>query len=134
MSKMAQGSGSIELITRLYKEERTLLRRKGVRVRVDKISSDGRYALCTVLQVRRPLFRSAPGSQELVSLAHMALNRLHQLGLKPFVSVALRGSVTVFAPLDANDPFRLRRALSEAGREDLLLADAEPRSGQPAAH
>jgi hypothetical protein len=97
-----------------------LLRRHGVRLRVDKITADGRNAICSACQVRRPIFRSMLSSDELIAIAHTALIPLHLIGLRPLVSALSPEPKQVFAPIGKNDPFLLCHALREAGTLEVL--------------
>jgi hypothetical protein len=108
---------SSELIAHLRKHERTLLRKYGVRLRVDKITADGKSALCSIAQVRRPWFRSMRSAQELIDLAHRALMPLHQVGLSPLISGLPEQPKAAFPAVEKSDPFGIHRALRHAGLE-----------------
>lgn len=110
-----------DLLAQLCRKERSLLRRHGVRLRVDKITADGRSAICSAGQVRRGFLRSALSTEKLVSLAHAALVPLNQVGLQPFVSVLVDEPRSTFTSRKEEDPFGLRNALREAGMEEMLL-------------
>ena len=88
-----------------------LLRKYGVRLRVDKITSDGKSALCSIAHVCRPWFRALRTGEELVALAHAALAPLYRVGLTPLVSSLPRQPKASFSTLDKNDPFGLGCAL-----------------------
>lgn len=105
------------LIDHLGQKERLLLRRHGVRLRVDGITRDGRYALCTACQVRRPLLRLRLSNIELVAIAHSAFARLNRFGVQTLIAVVPKGPLTVFPDLDPNDPFKLHVALRASMRE-----------------
>ena len=108
-----------ELLYHLRKRERMLLGRYGVRLRVDKITADGKSALCSIAQVRRPWFRSARSADELIELAHDALMPLHHVGLSPLVSVLPGRPKAEFPAMDKNDPFNVHHALLHVGLEAL---------------
>lgn len=112
---MEQRTFSSDLLALLCQYERMLLRRYGVRLRVDKITRDGKNALCSIAQVRRTWFRSARSTGELIELAQNALMPLHQVGLSPLVSTLPRQPSATFPALDKNDPFGIHRALRHAG-------------------
>ncbi len=110
-----------DLIAHLCAQERRLLRRHGVRLRLEKITTDGQNAFCSVGQVRRPFFRSMLSVDELIALAHTALVSLHWVGLRPLISALPPGSKKTFAPTDKNDPFGFCHAIRDAGTEEVLL-------------
>lgn len=103
-----------ELIDHLTAQERQLLRKHGVRLRVDKITSDGRYALCSSCQTKRPLFRPLLSNVALVALAHRAFVRLNIFDMQTLISVVPKGPLTPFLAVDPRDPFQLIKALSSA--------------------
>jgi hypothetical protein len=107
-----------------------LASRYGVRLRVDKITRDGKNALCSIAQVRRLWFRSARSTRELIELAQTALLPLYQVGLSPLVSTLSRQPRAAFPTLDKNDPFGIHRALRHAGSNE---ATASAASLDPAA-
>lgn len=100
-----------DLLTRLRKHERMLLRRYGMRLRVDKVTSDGKSALCSIAQVRRRWFRSARSTQELIEVAHAALMPLHRVGLSPLISCLPRQPKAAFPVVDKNHPFGIQHIL-----------------------
>ena len=102
------------LIDHLTEQERWLLRKHGVRLRVDKITSDGRYALCSSCQTKRSLFRPLLSDIALVALAHRAFMRLNIFELQTLISVVPKGPLTPFLAMDPKDPFQLVHALSSA--------------------
>ncbi len=120
---MIKSPVAVDLLAYLRKQETMLLRRYGVRLRVDKITADGRNAIGSVCQVRRPFFRAALSTDELIALAHSALIPLHLVGLRPLVSALAPEPKKVFAPAEKNDPFRLCNALREAGTLEVLQHD-----------
>lgn len=115
------------LIDHLGQEERSLLRRYGVRLRVDGITLDGRYALCSACQVKRPFLRLRLSNIALVALAHRAFARLNLFGIQTLISVVPKGPLTVFPALDSRDPFRLNDALKASAREDDAAKDTKER-------
>ncbi len=100
-----------ELTDHLSVQERSLLRRHGVRLRVDKVTDDGRYALCSACQIERSFFRPLLSDIALVSIAHQAFMKLNLFGLQTLISVVPKGPLTVFPAVDPQDPFQLRYAL-----------------------
>ena len=109
-----------QLLEHLRRQERSLLRRHGVRLRVDRFSADGRNALCSCTQIRRPFFKSTLSDHELVGLAHHTLKELHLFGITPLIGIVPRSSTNAYAPLERNDPFWLIQALRAAGQDDVL--------------
>ncbi len=109
-----------DLITHLRDAERRLLRRYCIRLRIDKITVDGRNALCSAAQVKRRFIWSAHPKERVVTLAHKAILPLHRLGLSPLISAFPLDQVHVFGPVKEDDPFEIRRALLQAGKEGLL--------------
>ena len=116
-----------DLLTNLREAEKHLLRRHCIRLRIDKVTSDGRNALCSAAQVKRMFFWSAHHKERVVTLAHQAILPLHTLGLFPLISAFPLDQVHVFGPVKEDDPFEIRRALLQAGKEGLLRA-AQPTS------
>ncbi len=104
---------SLDLVDNLRKHERVLLRKYGGRLRVDKITRDGKSAICSIAPVRRPWFRALRSGQELVALAHTALVPLYQIGLTPMVTALPKQPKSSFPKVDKNDPFGLRSALND---------------------
>lgn len=111
------------LINHLGQEERWLWRRHGVRLRVDGITRDGRYALCSACQVKRSFFRPRLSNIDLVSIAHRTFAKLNLFGMQTLISVVPKGPLTVFPALDPQDPFQLHDALSAAAHEDEAAKD-----------
>jgi len=109
------------MLLALDKAERHLLSRYGLRLQVDKVSANGRYALCTAKQVGRKMFRSAMPTEESVAVCHTALIALHIIGLEPLIDIKPHTSSAVMPALDGLDPFGLRVALSATGLEAMLV-------------
>lgn len=107
-----------ELTDHLSVQERSLLRRHGVRLRVDKVTDDGRYALCSACQIERSFFRPLLSDIALVSIAHRAFMKLNLFGLQTLISVVPKGPLTMFPAVDPKDPFQLCDALQAAAREE----------------
>lgn len=107
-----------ELIEQLGMEERMLLRRHGVRLRVDGITRDRRYALCSAYQAKRPFLRPLLSNIELVAMAHRAFAKLNLFGMQTLISVVPKGPLTVFPAVDPKDPFQLHVALDGAAKLD----------------
>lgn len=106
------------LIDHLGQEERWLWRRHGVRLRVDGITRDGRYALCSACQVKRPFLRPQLSNIDLVALAHRTFAKLNLFGLQTLISVVPKGPLTAFPAMDPKDPFQLHDALEAPARQD----------------
>jgi hypothetical protein len=102
------------LIDHLGREERSLLQRHGVRLRVDGITRDGRYALCSTCQVKRSFLRPMLSNIALVAIAHRAFAKLNLFGMQTLISVVPKGPLTVFPAVDPHDPFQLCEALATA--------------------
>ena len=120
------------LIEHLGQEERSLLRRHGVRLRVDGITRDGRYALCSTCQVKRSFLRPILSNIALVAIAHRAFAKLNLFGMQTLISVVPKGPLTVFPEVDPQDPFRLHDALDAAAREDVGPKEPEESSATTA--
>jgi len=112
------------LLSHLVKHERMLSRRYGVRLRVDKITGDGKNALCSIAQLRRRWFRSALSAEEMIELAHAALLPLHRIGLSPLVSALPPRARATFPAPNKNDPFGIRSAMRQADFDAVPTAAA----------
>jgi len=118
---MAQG-----LIDHLVQKEQWLWRRHGVRLRVDGITRDGRYALCSACQLKRSFFRPSLSDIALVSIAHSTFAKLNLFGIQTLISVVPKGPLTVFPALDQSDPFHLHFALhAAAGGDEAARSQAQ---------
>ncbi|MBK8500130.1 MAG: hypothetical protein IPL52_15230 [Flavobacteriales bacterium] len=106
------------LLDHLGQEERSLLRRHGVRLRVDGITRDRRYALCSACQVRRPFFKTKLTDIALVAVAHRSFAKLNLFGMQTLISVVPKGPLTAFPAMDPHDPFQLHYALDAAAQKD----------------
>lgn len=111
------------LLTELGEAERHLLRSHRVRLNVDKVTADGRNALCSAAQIHRRLLRPDHLAEEGVAACHQALSSLHRIGLTPLIGWLPRDASNTFFKIDPQDPFRLRMALSVAGISYRLLSD-----------
>lgn len=111
----------LDLMTQLHTAERHLLGRHSIRLRVDRVTADGRNAICSAAQVQYRLFRADHRSDEIASICHEALNSLYRVGLTPLIGTLQRSNNKAFGRMDPRDPFQLRKALLTAGREELLL-------------
>jgi hypothetical protein len=109
-------------------EERRLLDRHGVRLRVDRITRDGRYALCSVCQVKRPFLRPLRSKLELVALAHSAFGKLDLFGMRTLISVVPKGPLTEFPAVDPNDPFNINALLHGAAQPGKAPVEILPSS------
>lgn len=118
---MAPTAPFAELLAHLRKAERHLLHRHSIRLRVDKVTSDGRNALCSATEVRAWFNWSNRRKDQVVSLAHRAVQPLQALGLSPLISVIPVEQVGQFGPLENDDPFKLVHALHQAGMTDLMI-------------
>jgi hypothetical protein len=108
---MAHHILTTDTFKRLSIAERTLHQRHGIRLRVDLVSADGRYALCTACQVKTPLFGRPLPEHNLAELAHFALKRLLMAGINPLITMLPPGSANGFAAMEKKDPFQLIQAL-----------------------
>ncbi len=109
-----------DLFASLREEERKLLRRHGLRLRVDKVTNDGLNALCSCYRARKPFLRARPQDNEIADLAHVALKDLNRFGIRPMISVVAKEKAGVVA-MDHTDPFGTRTAIGVAGLEHVLL-------------
>jgi len=121
VGSMALTPAAIQLLANLQDQEPWLQHRYGVRVRVDKVTADGRNALCSACQVRHPFFLAKISAFALVALAHLVLKDLHRFGITPLISTLPARSIPPFVAIEKGDPFRLRDALRAAGKEGILL-------------
>jgi hypothetical protein len=110
-----------EVLAELGKMERELLRRYHIRLRVDKVTSDGRSALCSAAQVRRRFLRTDHTSYEVVDTCHEALIPLQRIGISPLIGWLPRERSNEFMKIDPKDPFRIRWALSVMGAPQVPL-------------
>lgn len=110
----------ISMIDLLSAAELQLLRRHGLRLRVDRVSPNGRYALCTAKQVERRFMRSALKAEDIVDRCHEALNALHAIGLDPLIEILSISDGKDYPKLDPNDPFQLHFALNGSGLGAML--------------
>jgi hypothetical protein len=101
----------LELVAKLAVTEKTLLRKHGIRLRVDKISADGINALCSAAQVQRRFLRSDHTQEAIVEHCQLALSPVYQVGLSPLIRAYPHIKGALFEPIDAKDPFGLRSAL-----------------------
>jgi hypothetical protein len=111
----------LDLMTQLHGAERHLLSRHSIRLRVDRVTVDGRNAICSAAQVQYRFFRPDHRSDEIASICHESLSSLYRVGLNPLIGTLQRSTNKAFGRMDPKDPFQLRRALLTAGREELLL-------------
>ncbi len=111
----------LDLVTQLHGAERRLLSRHSIRLRVDRVTIDGRNAFCSAAQVQHRFFRPDHRSDEIASICHESLNSLYRVGLNPLIGTLQRSTNKAFGRMDPNDPFQLRKALLAAGKEELLL-------------
>jgi hypothetical protein len=101
-----------EVLGELGKVERQLYRRYRIRLRVDKVSHDGRSALCSAAQVRRRFLRADHTSYEVVETCHEALEPLRIIGVMPLIEWLPRQKSNTFMKIDPKDPFRVLWALA----------------------
>ena len=120
---MAQPHTIFDLLGRLVETENMLMRKHGVRLRVDKVTVDGHNALCSATQVQRRFLRADHTQEAVVEYCQVALSPLYRVGLSPLIRAYPRTQGDLFGQIKADDPFRLRSALVIAGSEDLLLAE-----------
>jgi len=110
-----------ELFAGLHMQERRLLRRNGLRIRVDKVTADGQNAMCTCYCGSGPFWHTELPHYEAVNIAHTALKELVRFGVRPMVSV-VSGVPKDLATMDVGDPFGLRSALRNAGSGNAPLS------------
>lgn len=116
-----------DLLASLAKAEYTLMRKQGVRLRVEKVTLDGQNALCSATQVQRRLWRADLTQEAIVELCQAALSPLYRIGLSPLIRAHSRTSVVHFEPIDMSDPFLLSSAMLVAGVERSMLPKPIPR-------
>lgn len=109
-----------ELFAELHKAELNLLRHYRIRLRVDKLTTDGRSALCSATQIERRFLRADLAPHEGVAACHKAISALHRFDLSPLIGWSSRMATHGFAKIDPDDPFLLRMALRTAGPEHHL--------------
>lgn len=112
-----------DLLARLGGSEKILLHKHGVRLRVDKVTLDGRNVLCSATQVQRRFLRPDHTQEAVVEFCQSALSPLYRVGLSPLIRAYPHVKGEAFGRIDANDPFGLRSALIIAGSEGLLLPE-----------
>jgi hypothetical protein len=108
------------MIVLLTKAERLLLLHHGLRLQVDRITANGRYALCTAQQVERKFLRSPLHPDLIVHRCHEALSPLYAIGSEPLIKTLPIADGKHHPAMDANDPFRLLSAWRSAGLASLL--------------
>jgi hypothetical protein len=120
------------MIVLLTKAERQLLLRHGLRLSVDRITADGRYALCTAMQVERKFLRTALKPHEIVDRCHQALISLHTIGSEPLIQVLPITAALDHPTIEEEDPFQLCTALRASNLEARIAPDLlmPPRSRQ----
>ncbi len=122
---MTEPERSLDLLNQLRDAEHSLLRQHHVRLRVDKVTSDGRNALCVASQVRSRFLRQDLAAEEIIAACHGALSTLHRVGLNPLIGTVPRTTFAGLQKPDPNDPFLLRSALHAAGFETMLRPDPD---------
>lgn len=120
---MAQPHTIFDLLGKLGETEKTLMRKHGVRLRVDKVTVDGQNALCCATQVQRRFLRADYTQEAIVEYCQLALSPLYRMGLSPLIRAYPRTQGEAFEQIKADDPFRLRSALVIAGSEGLVLPE-----------
>lgn len=120
MTSMSSPVTTTSMIALLSKAEIHLLRRHGIRLRVDRISPNGRYALCTAKQVRRKFMRSALRADEVVDRCHEALIALHSIGMDPLIEILSIADGKDYPKIDPKDPFQLLLAMTGSGLVEML--------------
>lgn len=105
----------LDLLAKLAVTEKTLLRKHGIRLRVDKVSADGNSALCSAAQVQRRFLRADHTQEAIVEYCQLALAPVYQMGLSPLIRAYPRIKGALFDPVDTSDPFGLRNALYTKG-------------------
>jgi len=112
---------SLDLLDQLRTAEHDLLRQHYVRLRVNKVTADGRNAMCVACQVQSRFLRQDLKAEEIVAACQAALSTLHRVGLNPLIGTVPRQTFAGLEEPDPNDPFLLRSALSAAGFGEMLL-------------
>lgn len=120
---MTQIRPVFDLLARLHESESTLMRKYGVRLRVDKVTFDARNALCSATQVQRRFLRSDHTQEAIVEYCQFALMPLYRVGISPLISACPQISDDRFEKIEPTDPFQLRSALIHARSEGLLLPE-----------
>lgn len=115
MKVMLGHAPSEDFILELGVSERDLLRRHRVRLVVEKVTPDGRNALCVAGQFRSRFLRQDLDVEEVVDICHTALSSLYRVGLSPLIGAVDRQLLVGLKKVDPNDPYHLRSALMVAG-------------------
>ena len=96
----------------LAKRERDLWRRYGIRLNVDKVTSDGSKLLCTASRTRKSIFHAYMPIHEVMEHSYIALSGLSNIGGSAFISAVPRKRVPEFKEMDVRDPFGIITAIS----------------------
>jgi hypothetical protein len=102
----------IDLLAKLSVSEKTLMRKYGIRLRVEKVTLDGQNALCSAMQVQRRFLRADHTQEAIVEYCQYALAPLYIMGMSPLIRAYPRTRGEQFSAIDANDPFGLWAAMS----------------------
>ena len=94
-----------DVLKELAKNERTLWRRFGIRLRVDSVSADGSKLVCTASRVRWSIIHANMPSYEVVEHASAALACLRRAGVTALVGVVPKRQQPKFKRMDPRTPF-----------------------------
>jgi len=94
-----------DVLKELAKNERTLWRRFGIRLRVDSVSADGSKLVCTASRVRWSIIHANMPSYEVVEHASAALACLRSAGVTALVGVVPKRQQPKFKRMDPRTPF-----------------------------
>lgn len=111
-------------LAQLQAKEHDLLQRHHIRLRIDKVTDNGRYALCVAGQVQSRLLRPDLRPVEIIALSEVALSTLYRLGLSPLIGTMPCMAMGALGAPDPDDPFLLRTALRTIGLGSRLPEDA----------
>jgi hypothetical protein len=111
----------LDLLARLALSEKALLRKHGIRLRVEKVTLDGHNALCSAMQVQRRFLRADHTQEAIVEFCQLALAPIYMVGMSPLIRAYPRNKGELFQPIDTNDPFGLRAAMHT---KDLATVEA----------
>lgn len=101
----------LDLLARLALSEKVLLRKHGIRLRVEKVTLDGHNAMCSAMQVRPRCLRADHTQEAIVEFCQLALAPVYMVGMSPLIRAYPRNKGELFQPIDTNDPFGLRAAM-----------------------
>lgn len=94
-----------DVLKELAKNERTLWRKFGIRLRVESVSADGSKLICTASRVRWSIIHANMPSYEVVEHASSALACLRRSGVTALVGVIPKRQHPKFKRIDPRTPF-----------------------------